>query len=421
MMDGGHSLRISGLRTAVVQANFYWTYIRVYTREGGLYGTGEAFFAPGLQSIVQEFESILIGEDPTATEYLVERMRWAASGAGSLGGIIWNAITGIEAALLDLKGKIYGIPVYQLLGGKVNPVVPLYADCHGGHALEALNPLLQPVSPEWNGGSSSTTADAAAGGAAAGDDPAGMIRAARHRARTMVDQGFRILKFDLDIPGSTFDSAAGYSLTARDRELLLQLALQLREEVGPDVGLAFDAHWRYRTADILTLARDLESINPLWLEDPLPPQDTGGFARLRMQTAVPIATGENLQLRHGFAPYIEGQLCDVICPDVQKSGGLVETKYIAAWAVSRNLALAIHMIGSPLALAASTHLAVTLPNLIACEFHASDVPFFHDLVAEGTEEWFRPGEALVLDRPGFGVELNEKTLARYRVNGTQVF
>ncbi len=117
---------IRGLSTAVVQANFHWTYVRVYADgAGGVHGTGECFFAPGLPLIVEEFAAILVGEDPTNVERLVEKMRWAASGAGSLGGIVWNAITGIEAALWDLKGKLLGLPVWQLLGGKFRDEVRL--------------------------------------------------------------------------------------------------------------------------------------------------------------------------------------------------------------------------------------------------------------------------------------------------------
>src|SRR5690606_35270837 len=105
--------------TAVDEANFHWTYERVYAEvNGGLYGTGECFFAPGLEKNISELGGILTGEDFSNTEKLVEKMRWACSGAGSSGGIIWYAISGIEAALLDLKGKYYQIPVYQLLGGK---------------------------------------------------------------------------------------------------------------------------------------------------------------------------------------------------------------------------------------------------------------------------------------------------------------
>lgn len=407
--------RIKHVTTAVVQANFHWTYIRVYTQDDGLHGTGEAFFAPGLQQIIEELGNFLIGEDPTRTEFLVERLRWATSGAGSLGGIIWNAISGIEAALLDLKGKIYGIPVYQLLGGKLRESVPIYVDCHGGNSLEALDVLLRPVEPAW------TQVEKENISTTGSESPEVIVSASRERARQMVDLGFRILKFDLDLPGSTFDSATGYPLTARDISWLSELAHQLREEVGPEVDLAFDAHWRYRGIDIVTLCRELQSMSPLWIEDPFPPQDTQGFAALMDQGLVPIATGENLQLRHGFAPYIENRLSDVLTPDLQKAGGLIEAKYIAAAAANKNIGVGIHMIGSPVALAASTHFSISIPNLIACEFHAFDVPFFHELLVDGTEQWLKPGQGKVLEKPGFGVELNENIAKRYLLSGTTLF
>src|SRR3954464_7031703 len=138
---------IAKIRSAIVRANFNWTYARVYCDDG--HGTGECFFAPGLPQIIDEFESILIGEDPRNIERLVEKMRWAASGAGSMGGIIWNAITGIEAALWDLKGKLTGLPVYQLLGGKFHDRVRIYLDCHAAGSLECLSTLLQRTPPAW--------------------------------------------------------------------------------------------------------------------------------------------------------------------------------------------------------------------------------------------------------------------------------
>src|SRR5579875_3434599 len=95
------------VRTAIVQANFQWTYVRVYSEDA--YGTGECFFAPGLAGIIAELGDLIIGQDPRNIEHLVETMRWAGTGAGSLGGLLWNAITGVEAALWDLKGKHYNL------------------------------------------------------------------------------------------------------------------------------------------------------------------------------------------------------------------------------------------------------------------------------------------------------------------------
>src|SRR5439155_12655331 len=182
--------KITRLRSAVVQANFNWTYARVYCDEG--FGTGECFFAPGLPQIIEEFESILIGEDPRDIEKLVEKMRWAASGTGSLGGIVWNAITGIETALWDLKGKLTGLPVYQLFGGKFRERVRIYLDCHAAGSLECLSTLLQRTPPSWECEPQRELS------------PDEIPAASARRAKQMMELGYTALKFDLDLPGSTF-------------------------------------------------------------------------------------------------------------------------------------------------------------------------------------------------------------------------
>ena len=403
--------QITRIATAVVQANFHWTYVRVYTdADAGLYGTGECFFAPGLPQIVGEFSDLLAGEDFNNIERLVEKMRWAASGAGSLGGIIWNAISGIEAALWDLKGKYLGLPVWQLLGGKFRDEVRIYLDCHAAGALECLSPLLQTTPPSWETVASSRDMS-----------PPAMIEASAERARQMSSIGYTALKFDLDIPGSTFDSPEGYSLTSIEIDWMVSLGAALRDAVGPEIDLALDAHWRYRPNEILQVARELEGVRLLWLEDPVPPHDRLSLRYLRQHTITPIATGENLQLRQGFWDLVVQDLCDVITPDLQKAGGLAEGRKIADMAAAANKPIAPHMIGSPLALMASSHLAVTIPNVIVCEFHAHDVPFFHELVREGTEDWFRPGWVRPLDRPGFGIELNEDVGQRHRLPGSKWF
>jgi len=399
---------ITKIRSAVVRANFNWTYARVYT-DGGVHGTGECFFAPGLPQIIDEFESILIGEDPLNIEKLVEKMRWAASGTGSLGGIIWNAITGIEAALWDLKGKLTNLPVYQLLGGKFRDRVRIYLDCHAAGALDCLSTLLQRTPPSWDY-------------EPARDLPPDEIPAASaRRARQMVELGYTALKFDLDLPGTDFSSATGYTLKSRDIEWMARLASEIRAAVGPDVDLAMDAHWRYRPSEILQVAKALEPIKLMWLEDPCPPHDLKSLTYLRPHTSTPIATGENLQLREGFRAIIFDDLVDVVTPDLQKAGGLAEGRKIADMAHTANKPFAPHMIGSPLALMASAQLSLTIPNFTVCEFHAHDVPFFGELCATPIDEWFQHGWVTPPGRAGLGIDLNETVGKKHRLPGSRWF
>lgn len=397
--------------TAIVKANFEWTYIRVYSDlDGGVYGTGECFFAPGIERIIAAFGDILVGEDFRNVEKLVEKMRWAASGTGSLGGIIWNAISGIEAALWDLKGKTLGLPVWQLLGGKFRDSVRIYLDCHAAGALDCLSPLLQPSAPPWESERPPAMLS-----------PTQIIEASAERARQMVSLGYTALKFDLDLPGSTFDSASGYTLRGDDIDWMVRLAHTLRDAIGSNIDLALDAHWRYRSHEILQVARQLEPCRLIWLEDPVPPGDEASLRYLRQHTTTPIATGENVQLRQGFLNLIVDDLCDIVTPDLQKVGGLAEARKIADMCATAYKAVAWHMIGSPLALMASAHAALTVPNFLMCEFHAHDVPFFHDLVDGGTEGWFQPGWLTPTDAPGFGIELSEQVGRRYRLPGSTWF
>jgi len=403
--------RITKLATAVVQANFHWTYVRIYTDHvGGLHGTGECFFAPGLPQIIQEFDAILLGEESNNIEHLVEKMRWAAAGAGSIAGIIWNAISGIEAALWDLKGKDTGLPVWQLLGGKFRDQARIYLDCHADGALECLSPLLQESPVTWE-------KDAPLRNLNRQEVIAGSVS----RASAMASLGYTAMKFDLDLPGTSFDSSTGYSLSTADIDWMVTLTMSIRAAVGAGVDLAMDAHWRYRPNDILQVAKELETCRLLWLEDPVPPHDRRSLAYLRQHTITPIGTGENLQLRQGFWDLIVEDLCDVLTPDLQKAGGLAEGRKIADMCAAANKPVAFHMIGSPLALMASAHLAITVPNFMVCEFHAHDVPFFHELAQGGTSEWFAPGWVTPTDAPGFGIELDDSVGKHSRLPGTTWF
>jgi gluconate/galactonate dehydratase len=405
-------VKITKVRSAVVRANFNWTYARVYCDGGGGggHGTGECFFAPGLPQMIEEFEAVLVGEDPRNIEKLVEKMRWAASGTGSIGGIVWNAITGIEAALWDLKGKLTGLPVWQLLGGKFRDRVRIYLDCHAAGSLECLSTLLQPTPPSWE-------CDSPEAEVPRDEIPAASAR----RAKQMADLGYTALKFDLDLPGTNFSSATGYTLKSADIDWMVRLASEIRAAVGPDIDLATDAHWRYRPNEILQVAKHLEPLRLMWLEDPCPATDFKSLAYLRSHTTTPIATGENLQLREGFRQIIFDDLVDVVTPDLQKAGGLAEAKKIADMAHAANKPFAPHMIGSPLALMASAQLALTIPNFTVCEFHAHDVPFFGELCATPLAEWFAPGWVTPTDRPGLGIELNETVGKKYRVPGARWF
>src|ERR1700720_3895819 len=145
---GISGLKITRMKTAVVEGNFDWTFVRIETDES-ITGLGECFFAPGLTAILRSLEPLLMGEDPRDIHRLFHKLQMATSGAGSVAGIIYNAISGIEAALWDVLGQWLGAPIYRLLGGKFRDKIRIYADCHGGEALECLDEVLRSRSASW--------------------------------------------------------------------------------------------------------------------------------------------------------------------------------------------------------------------------------------------------------------------------------
>ena len=141
-------MKITRCATAVVEANYDYTYVRIHA-DNGVYGTGECFFAAGLTAALREMFPLLIGRDPREVDRLARLLWRQGSGAGAVAGYLYNAVSGIEAALWDLLGTSSGLPVYQFLGGKLRDEVRVYADCHAGDNIESWGPMLLPRRPRW--------------------------------------------------------------------------------------------------------------------------------------------------------------------------------------------------------------------------------------------------------------------------------
>lgn len=397
-------MKITRVTTAVVEANYDYTFVRIETDRGGLYGTGECFFAPGLTAIYKELATLLIGCDPREISRIVQRLARKTSAAGSTSGIIWNAITGIEAALHDLVGKIYGCPVYQLLGGKVRDSVRIYADSHAGENCESWSAVLTERRPDWLGRN------------ATAEEPENYTpEAYARRVASVVAKGFTALKFDLDSLVTMTGEEMNRPLTNEEIERMRRVVQSVREAAGQGVDLAFDCHWRFRPSDAIKIARAVEPYGLLWLEDPCPPENWRQTAAVKSATSVPILTGENLILMTGFLPLLENGAVDLIAPDIQKSGGLLETKRIAAMADFYGVGLAPHCIASPFGLLTSAHLCAAAPNFVALEFHGQDVPFWNDLLTG--EPIIQNGAVAMTDAPGIGRELNEEVAKNYARKG----
>jgi len=414
-------MKITHISTAVLEANFDWVLIKIETDEK-IVGYGEGFLGPAVTAVIREYSAILVGEDPTSIDRIMRRLK--ASSVHASPGLAYHAILGLESALLDLIGKKYRMPVWQILGGKYRDKVRMYADCHAGEALESITPLLIPRTPHWmkkkgHVERSSVVSikhhgwDASDGRPLTPDSYAG-------RAKEMASRGFRIVKFDVDVPTPYETDEYNRDLSRQEVDYAEALVAAVRAAVGKDIGLAIDCHWNYGVQAAVEMARALEKHRLLWLEDPLPPENIRALGAVQRATRTTIATGENHYHRVDFERLIVEAGLRILAPDVQKIG-LWEGRKVADLADMHYVNLTLHNISGPLGTMAGVHLCAAIPNVIALEWHAASVPFFDALVKGSTGPLIADGSITVPDTPGLGVELDEDVAYRYRKPGEKFF
>lgn len=384
-------MKITDVRTATVQGNFGWILVRVYTDEG-LVGLGECYWGAGVETVVRAMKGILVGEDPHNIDWLYQKMVRLMSGAGSTGGTVVAAISGVELALWDLKGKALGTPIYNLLGGRYRNKIRVYADCGQGAEL---------TPQSW--------AD---------------------RAVKAVARGFLAIKFDIDncAPlrfGNPYHVTRGSwtqqePVSNQELDLMVELLSCVRSAIGPEVDLAVDCHWSYNTRDAIRLAQAFEPLRLVWLEDPTPPDNIEALKRVTDNSPVPICSGENHYTRHGLRQMITTQAVDVLQPDIPKVGGLLEAKKIADLADIYYMPVAAHNVCSPIGTLAACHVCASMRNFTVIEFHAQDVSWWDDLVMGGGP-LIQDGCITLPDRPGLGLELNEAVARAHLAIGSTFF
>ncbi len=412
------ALKITDVKAATVEANYQWTYARVYS--GELSGIGEAFPAPGLEGVVREYAPLLIGEDALDIGRIMDKLRWASVPSGTY-GVSVHAFSAIEIAILDLIGKYLNQPVCNLLGGKFRDKVRVYVDTHAGKGLEAMSRVLLPTTPLWlrEAGvrppreSENQPVHGRATPMAYTDQYS--PRSYAKRAKEMKDEGFTAVKFDLDVPTphTTVASQESGSLSNQEVSYLAGLVAAVRTAVGDDTDILFDLHWKYDVASSIRLANAIESYGVMWLEDPVPPENIGLLKDVTSATRVPISSGENLYGRYQFAQLLETGI-RVATPDAPKTGGLLETKLISQMAAMKEITISPHNISSPIGTMAQAHVAASIPNFGVLEFHGHDVPIWYKM---SKKQLIRDGFIQMTDAPGLGIELDEKVAARYALNG----
>jgi galactonate dehydratase len=385
----GPTAEITDLSTTVVDGNFPWTIVTVET-DAGPTGIGEAYPSPGVHEIITDYlRPVLVGENPLDVERLYHLMRGSLSGRGSQQGVGTIAISGVEIALWDVAGKLLDQPVYQLLGGKMREDVQVYADCHAGEAMVA----------SAEGGQETETY---------------RPEAYAEAARLAVDDGFDAVKFDLDVPSGRDLNRKSRHFDPPEIDHKRDIVAAVTAEVGDDAEVAVDLHWNFSPETAERLCRAIEPYDLAWVEDPLPPENTRAMRELKRRVDVTLLTGENRYGRHGFRDLVEEQAVDFLAPDVPKTGGIAETKKIADLAEAYYQALVPHNIGSPVATMATVHVGATVPNFVALEYHAREVPWWEDLVVG--DPLIQDGRIAVPDAPGLGIELDWDVVAAHEAD-----
>ncbi|MFE7568171.1 mandelate racemase/muconate lactonizing enzyme family protein [Streptomyces sp. NPDC057539] len=321
-------MRITGISTHVVGTPWRnLTYVLVHTDEG-LTGVGETRMlgrTDALLGYLREAEANHIqGSDPFAVEDLVRRMKYGDYGRA--GEIVMSGIAVVEMACWDIKGKALGVPVWQLLGGKVTDRVKAYAN--GWYTTER--------TPE-----------------------------AYHRAaEAVIARGYRALKIDPFGTGHfELDRAASNEAVA--------LIEAVRDAIGPDAELMLEMHGRFSPSTAVRLAREMAPYAPAWLEEPVPPENLKALSKVAAKVELPIATGERIHDRIEFRELFESGAADIIQPDVGHIGGILETRKLAATAETHYTLIAPHNVGGSVLTAASLQLAACTPNFKILE-HFND-------------------------------------------------
>ncbi|MBZ9809207.1 mandelate racemase/muconate lactonizing enzyme family protein [Mesorhizobium sp. BR1-1-9] len=394
-------LRITDMRVAeIVGAPFTTALLKIYTNQG-IVGLGEVRDGASATYALM-LKSRLLGENPCDIDRLFRRIK-QFGGHGRQGG----GVSAVEIALWDLAGKAYGVPVYQMLGGKFRDRVRVYCD------TDAEKPsgteTGKRLKERMDRGFTFLKMDlglmqiAHVPGAVAA--PAGALQGfyanPRGRGGSLGERKARNLAYDAQNVPHPF---TGLHFTEKGIDLLEQYIHEVREVIGYEIPLAIDHVGHISLQDGIRLSRRIEKYAPAWLEDVIPWQYTEQYRQLQQATSVPICTGEDIYLKEAFEPLLKSGGLSVIHPDLLTSGGILETKKIGDMAQDHGVAMAIHMAESPIAAMAAAHVATATENFMALEYHSADVDWWDDIVTGPPKPLVKGGFITVPDKPGLGID-----------------
>jgi galactonate dehydratase len=382
-------VRVTGLRTFVVGNPHPGVGGRTFvlltlTTDAGVVGVGEVYTATFHPQVVEGmiadvFERHVAGADPFHVEALWRRV-YTRGYTGRPDVSLVAVLSGIEMACWDIVGKEVGKPVYELLGGRVHERLRTYTYLY-----------------------------------AEDDDPVDVYQnpaLAAERAAAYADRGFTALKFDPAGPYSAFDPRQP-SLEALER--CEGYVAAIRDAVGSRCDLLVGTHGQFTPAGAIRLARRLERFDPLWLEEPVPPEQPEQMAKVARATTIPIATGERLTTKHEFARVLATGAAAILQPNLGRVGGLLEAKKIAGMAEAHYAQIAPHLYSGPVLGAANIQLAACSPNFLVLE-GILDWGGFHAELLRAPIVW-EDGYVIPPTSPGLGVELDEEVAAAHPYTG----
>jgi len=353
-------MKITKLETMHVKPR--WMFLKVYTDEG-IIGYGEPVVegrARTVEMAVKELESVLIGQDPRNIEHLWQTMYRGPFYRG--GPILVSAISGVEQALWDIKGKYHNMPVYEMLGGACRSKIRMYG---------------------W----------------ARGEDVKTLVASALDRKK----RGFTAIKYAIDAPNLPIMNEA-------DADRHVEKIAALREAVGKEIDIGVDFHGRLSPANAIRLARKFEPYYPMFIEEPCLPENVDTMVTIARSTSIPIASGERLFTKWGFRELLEKQAVAIIQPDICHAGGILEARKIAAMSEVYYGSVAPHNPLGPIALSACLQLDASIPNFLIQEHPTLDTGEDRGVGIFKNPLVVKDGYIDIPKLPGLGFEFDEEAL-----------
>ncbi len=360
-------MKVTDIKTFVVDCfRTNWVFVKVYTDEG-IDGVGEAtleYKEKALLGAIEHIKEYLVGKNPLEIEKHWHSIYRDAYWRG--GAVLMSALSAVETALWDILGKSLNVPVYQLLGGKVNDKVRIYVN-------------------GWFSGAKTP-------------------KEFGEKAKEAVKRGVTAMKWDPF--GKNY-----LEISNKDLNTALECVAEVRSAVGNDVDLLIEGHGRFNIATGIKIARELEQFKPMWFEEPVPPDNLEALKEVKSKSPVAISAGERLYTRWDYRKMFDLSASDFIQPDVSHAGGIFELKKIASEAECRYVGFAPHNPSGPVANMATLQLGATCPNFSILEIMYSDVEWRKDVTNEKLE--YEDGYIKIPDKPGLGIEINEEECLKH--------